>query len=349
MKITRDNYEVFFLDFLEGNLKVDQIDQFLDFLNQNPDLKEELQLFESTNIPEENIIFSGKQKLYKSYPDQLIGEQNTIIAYLEDDLNSEDRILFENQLTHNSELNKEYVLFSKTRMVPDQSVTFPDKNKIHRKSGSKVLLTWMTSIAAMLLMAYGINSVFHSEIKTIRDNKIQPIAEYSPKQITEPKITEPLSKSVSPEHRKVVKVKHKVIPIPVPSIQGQSPNATEAILAENADLARRETEVINEIALRQDPLEVNSEVKQLAISAPDPIGGVKSEPKVVSLDEFLVNRAKQVSAEGLLSVQKIAHAGLDAATELAGDRLSFVEKIGKIEKIRFESKLLAFSIPLKKK
>ncbi|MBC8005772.1 MAG: hypothetical protein H7X84_09885, partial [Verrucomicrobia bacterium] len=46
-KITRDNYEAFFLDYLEGNLEETLIDQFLDFLEKNPDLKEELHLFEN--------------------------------------------------------------------------------------------------------------------------------------------------------------------------------------------------------------------------------------------------------------------------------------------------------------
>jgi hypothetical protein len=113
MKITRDNYEVFFLDFLEGNLKVDQIDQFLDFLNQNPDLKEELQLFESISIPEEQIVFSGKQQLYKANTDQKNGEELRTIAYFEGDLSSEDRVLFENQLADDPELNKEYNCFTK--------------------------------------------------------------------------------------------------------------------------------------------------------------------------------------------------------------------------------------------
>ena len=52
MKITRDNYESFFIDYIEGNLPENMIDQFLDFLNQNPDLKEELHLFEEVNLPE---------------------------------------------------------------------------------------------------------------------------------------------------------------------------------------------------------------------------------------------------------------------------------------------------------
>ena len=86
MKITRDNYEPFFLDYLEGNLDENKIDQFLDFLEKNPDLKEELQLFEHVNLPEEHFDFSGKESLYKSAAEEKLMLENKVIAYLEGDM-----------------------------------------------------------------------------------------------------------------------------------------------------------------------------------------------------------------------------------------------------------------------
>jgi hypothetical protein len=349
MNITRDNYEVFFLDFLEGNLKVDQIDQFLDFLNQNPDLKEELQLFESINIPEEQAVFSKKEQLYRNMPDHRNGDDTRIIAYLEDDLSSDERLLFENHLADDHDLNKEYKLFLKTRLIPDHSIHFPNKNKIYRKSGSKVFLTWMVSIAAMLFLAWGINSIFQSEKIPVQVNKTQTIADYSPKQIPQVKKAEPLEKSISEENHVSAKIVPRANPAPVRVMQNQAPEAHEDILAEKPDSTDHEELVLNEIAPKQTPLELNSEANQLALSSPEPTIKAQTEQKAVSLDEFLVNKAKQVSAEGLLSAQKIARAGMNAASEISGERLGFVEKNGKIEKIRFESRLLAFSIPLKKK
>jgi hypothetical protein len=349
MNITRDNYEVFFLDFLEGNLKVDQIDQFLDFLNQNPDLKEELQLFESLNLPKEQVVFNGKHQLYKDGSDHRNGEDNRIIAYLEDDLSSDERLLFENHLADDPDLKKEYKLFLQTRLIPDHSIHFTNKNKIYKKSGSKVILTWMVSVAAMFFLAWGINSIFQSESKLIPVNKTQPMADNSPKQMPEVKKIEPLEKSIAAESHESVKIPRKVMPAPVPVVHNIVPTAQEAIIAEKSDSTEHETEILNEIAPKQAPLDVNPEGNQLAVLSPEPKEKTQTEPKVVTLDEFLVNKARKVSAEGLLSAQKIARAGLDAATEISGERLGFVEKNGKIEKIRFESRLLAFSIPLKKK
>jgi hypothetical protein len=55
-----------------------------------------------------------------------------------------------------------------------------------------------------------------------------------------------------------------------------------------------------------------------------------------------------VGNEGLHSAQRIARAGLGLASELSGDRIGYSEKDGKITSVDFESKLMAFSIPLKK-
>jgi hypothetical protein len=68
----------------------------------------------------------------------------------------------------------------------------------------------------------------------------------------------------------------------------------------------------------------------------------------MTIDEFLANRAKKVSSEGLLSAQRIARVGLGLASELSGDRIGYSVKDGKISSVEFESKLMAFSIPLKK-
>jgi hypothetical protein len=69
----------------------------------------------------------------------------------------------------------------------------------------------------------------------------------------------------------------------------------------------------------------------------------------LSIEEFLASKAKKVGDKGLLSARRLARAGLDVASGISGERIGYVEKDGKIESIGFESKLFAFSIPMKKK
>lgn len=66
MKITRDNYEIYALDYLEGQLDPEVHQEFISFLAANKDISEELAGFTLVTLPvEENIKYSGKQVLYK--------------------------------------------------------------------------------------------------------------------------------------------------------------------------------------------------------------------------------------------------------------------------------------------
>ena len=103
MKISRENYESFFLDYLEGKLKESQIDEFLDFLEQNQDLKDELHQFENIHLLEEQIIFTDKGKLYKSVSDQTVIHENKLVAFMEGDLEREERQGFETYLANHQE------------------------------------------------------------------------------------------------------------------------------------------------------------------------------------------------------------------------------------------------------
>jgi hypothetical protein len=51
----------------------------------------------------------------------------------------------------------------------------------------------------------------------------------------------------------------------------------------------------------------------------------------------------------LFSVQRLARLGLNVASEISGERIGYKEIDGKITSVEFESKLMAFSIPLEKK
>ena len=67
MKINRNNYEIFFLDYHEGNLDAAKLEELLIFVENNPDLKEEFENFEEISIPiDESIKFDLKKSLKKT-------------------------------------------------------------------------------------------------------------------------------------------------------------------------------------------------------------------------------------------------------------------------------------------
>jgi hypothetical protein len=348
MIITRDNYEPFFLDYLEGNLNENMIDQFLDFLERNPDLKEELQLFENVHLPEEHIVFSGKEELYKSASEAKAALENKTIAYLEGDLDDEDRKSFEAYLNSHPELQKEFKLFAKTQLTPDASIKYPNKQKLYKKSGAVVLMNWVSRAAAVLVLIWGINSLITNYQESSVPNIGSQLAEVSPKPTPAVKKTESEKNVQEAESPEKVKASQPIKPEKKKSLREQTKGRLEETRPADSKPVERDLIALVQISpklaqLDQEPLEAN-----LAVSSSVNVLKINEPRNVMTIDEFLANRAKKVSSEGLLSAQRIARVGLGLASELSGDRIGYSVKDGKISSVEFESKLMAFSIPLKK-
>jgi len=133
MKISRDNYEIWFLDYYEGHLSLQQVEELKIFLEFHFDLKEEFERFENISLPPaKKIIFDAKESLKKLIitTERSINEKNYedfFIADIEGELTKEQK----NELTlfieKNPQLKKELELFHKTKNTPDDSIKFPAK------------------------------------------------------------------------------------------------------------------------------------------------------------------------------------------------------------------------------
>jgi len=345
MKITRDNYESFFIDYIEGNLHESMIDQFLDFLNQNPDLKEELHLFEEVNLPEEHVVFQEKKQLHKCAADETQSLENTTIAYLEGDLDVNEIKVFEAYLAGHAELKKEYDLFAKTRMRPDSEIKYPGKRKLYRKSGATIVISWVARAAAVIVLVWGINSVIQVQ-NTPESPKTNPeMAQIRSKTNSNLEAKKPDSQNLirkssfpvknKPGKAKVIHVQPKVEPKEIQPVDSNPTDRDLTALAQIAPIVPQ---------LDQESIEV-----QLAFSRSVNPMKINDSKNVMSVEEFLADRAKKVGKEGLFSAQRIARLGLNLASEISGERIGYKMKDGKIASVDFESKLMAFSIPLEKK
>ena len=69
MQLDRSNYEIWFTDWLDGNLKSFQVEQLKLFLDQNPDLRDELNDLTSVNLVSSPGSFRDKEHLKRSPSD----------------------------------------------------------------------------------------------------------------------------------------------------------------------------------------------------------------------------------------------------------------------------------------
>ena len=348
MTITRDNYEPYFLDFLEGNLPEDQFDQFLDFLEQNPDLKAELHGFENLRLDEEAILFSGKERLYKTSDEAKVAMETKMIALMEGDLVEDERTSFEVYLSAHPELQKEQQLFSKTRLVADPSFHFQAKQKLYKKSRPVVVLNWVARVAAVVALMWGINALYNGQSGQISQDSQKKTAEVIPAKPA------PLVKTIDTEKiqaEPTIQEKNKITKATITSKPKNISQKAEESLEENKPESQIPIEgditVLAMIQSLSARLETEALPNQLAVSR-IPEMGQSAGPNILTVDQFLALQAKKVEEKGILSARRLVLSGLGLASELSGERIGYREKNGKITSLDFESRLIAFSIPLKK-
>jgi hypothetical protein len=132
--ITESNYEEYFVSHVEGLLSAEGKTEVEKFLLQFPAKREELELLQKAIlIPDEEIVFEHKASLHKSI---LIAQENfdeMAIASIEGLLNKEEEKALAASLAANEEQQKSYALFSQTKLSPDTSIVFEDKESLKQK------------------------------------------------------------------------------------------------------------------------------------------------------------------------------------------------------------------------
>ena len=341
MDITRKNYEAYFIDYIEGNLDVRLVDRFIEFLQENPDLKEELMLFQSVTAVPENTEFTGKKRLYKEKYDLEEEFNQAAVASLEGDLDSREKQSFENYLNIHPEKNKELGLFSKTILQADESVRFEHKNKLYKKPARKVVLLWAGRVAAVLILALAVFSLVNKntdsptpgdQLAQVEQNT-EVKSDISSKDITNPEVPVQeivIEKTAGPENLEIQPktFEKKIKQVPLETIQ-------DKIQQENLIAVRTPVEV---------PGLMNTLTALLDVEPP------KAELGTVTLiyideapddEHLLIDHLR-----GKFSLQKIAKAGLNLVTSLSNERFTYeTNKEGKVIEYNYDSRLLAFSIP----
>jgi len=88
MNINRENYEIFYVDYLDGTLSVEEGDLLLGFLKQNPDLKAQLEGIEQMVFEPEKISAPLFNHLKKNDLDKVEVFEETCIRSIENQLST---------------------------------------------------------------------------------------------------------------------------------------------------------------------------------------------------------------------------------------------------------------------
>jgi hypothetical protein len=174
MNIDRNNYEVYFLDYLEGRLTTEETAALLLFANENPDLKEMIEGEELINlVSDEKISFYPKSALKKKPASGIesVSGANTLsnnksitsgsginignyeefmIRFYENDLEDAEKSDLADFLKDSPMYIKEFEVFGNTLLKPDTGVIYPHKSRLKRK---QILLPQTKRIFAIVSVA----------------------------------------------------------------------------------------------------------------------------------------------------------------------------------------------------
>ncbi len=160
MKITRHNYEEYFVLYTDNELNSGDREILEQFVSDNPDLREELSwLLQSRLIPENNVVFDNKEQLMKTTGAGTINTlnfQEWLLLYIDNELTAGQKISVEKFLDGHPAIKKELKILQKTISVAEPEITFKNKKVLFRKEERvhKLTFEWRKiAVAATLLIA----------------------------------------------------------------------------------------------------------------------------------------------------------------------------------------------------
>src|SRR5438309_4757951 len=116
--ITPENYEEFFILYMDGELSKEQMAEVDEFANAHPNLKTELQLLLSTKLPLEEISIN-KEELFSSSMNNAYDEEQ-LLSYIDNELTPEEVTELNEKITHDFQLQINYSTLLKAKLDPSE-------------------------------------------------------------------------------------------------------------------------------------------------------------------------------------------------------------------------------------
>ena len=156
MKISRDNYEAYLMDYLEGTLSLALIPEMLQFLEMNPDIRLEAEGIMNPVNEGAAEVMPGKEFLHKPVYHQIKEEyQNLIIERLEGEIELRDSAKLNRALMVYPELKQDDFLFRLTKLQPEKRVVFPHHRALKKETPVISLVTFYRVAAVLTLFGFG--------------------------------------------------------------------------------------------------------------------------------------------------------------------------------------------------
>ena len=340
MDINRNNYEVFLIDYMDGNLSTLQMKAVDAFLLLNPDLYSEFENLNNHILIPQSLSYKDKLLLKKS-DYSLSGINNEFdylcVASVENDINCLENQKLNRLMIDNNSFRIEYDHFYKAKLKPNPEIKFQHKTKLKRFTifgFNRVQLVSFSSATALLLLLFGLFNFFSGDFNSSNNSSLVqeiegPSTNYFPE----------LPYEVVPPNIEFTNKEPDVVSAPIQDLQKS-----------NGDESKPEPPLIYE------------DVKRVSIDylKPRKLSSitVKSKDSEIILpplhpEESFVNAVQIAqSTDRTVGLYDLVQFGVNLLGKASGTELKLEgsrDTTGKLKRIQLESDFFALSIPVNRK
>jgi hypothetical protein len=363
MKPDRTNYEIWLVDYLDGNLDGVQQGELFSFLNENPDLMEEVEGMSAIPLPSTEVSFRNKNSLKKEAY-ELTDTQFDLLcaASLENDLRAEQKSELDQAISADAERRKTSDLFLKTKLVPPQ-YTFRYKNRLKRltpvQKVIRISAIGLSAAATVLIMFTILRNPVVDNVEMATGNR--QVLKSAGDQDKRDERTDLQAATAVPEKKEAVKVRAAGSLI---EKINETVSAEMRLLSENKAVGDtslpgaeiRENNIFKIGGLTEVPQEnVSPEISLVTMNLTpvDPFNDEEGNAvgnffaKIVR-EKILKSKTPE---KGNLKAYEVADAGLTGINKLFGSNMTLkrsTDEKGEVKSVYFNSKILKFNAPLKK-
>lgn len=154
--INRNNYEEFFLLYVDNELDTASKLAVENFVLQHPDLAVELEMFMESRVLPEAMVFADKEMLLRTEGES-ISEKNYeefFLLYIDNELSAAKRAEVERYVLQHPALQDEFTTLKQAVLAPE-TVSYGNKEVLYRTEKRRVVYfrTWQIAAAAIFIGA----------------------------------------------------------------------------------------------------------------------------------------------------------------------------------------------------
>jgi hypothetical protein len=360
MQINRSNYEIWLIDWLDGNLTDLQADQLQHFLDENPDLKKEYHELVTLRLSPSDKPFPLKNHLKKTTADLSESQLEYLsVAYLENDLSARQKKELKESIEIDPERQMSFDLMQKTKLFP-VSLLYKNKKHLLRRTvvQNVIRLSLLGLSAAAIITLVAISYVSKPKVLQVKSEKTAQI-NVADSTIKKPAF-ERISNGINPE-RKIVPNRKYRNNLPAISQKAASSlsktdinqQALNDLLQKSTTLPRALINPISfspEINLKVEPVRKTLVTFNFTITAPEYDDGRSRLGKFIARTFREKILKEKTAKDNPLKIYEIAEAGVAGLDKLLGWQMALDEKKdsnGELKSVYFSSKILKFNAPIK--